>query len=958
MLKNVTDLKSDDFGKGLNTNSNILSLEKNQSPNIMDVKVNFDESIEKRLGTNTLNAVVIAQSGGAGFSPDSGNTLKTSIQAFWPLDEDAGNRNDIISTHTLQNGNNVLQAAGIKRYSALFASANSNYLLITNTSTLATGDVDFSMSAWFYLNTTGERTIIAKRDLGTALDASTKLLAHFNGANSSTTLTDISASAHTLTANGSAAINTTFAQFGSGSLDLNGSATANVSITGTTSDFDLQGSDFTFEVFLRPTSNGQVTWYEQMLSDGSNQYLQLYLTQVAGILYPAVDCSSSGTTAFSGSGSIAISTAAWTHLAVVKSNKAVSFYTNGSQNGLITGTGSLAAGTYFVRLGVNLDSSGNPGAQRFLGQLDEFRFSTTPRYMGASFTVPTKEFGSSNDYEYWMYINTDNIVNFRVSSSGAAENATVLATSFGAVSTATWYNAVAWHDSINNNIGISVNLSVTTAAYSSGVRSGSAPFVLGAISNGSSAFMDGRIDETGFWKKVLSAQERSDLYNLGTGNTYQLAFGRDSWGSFDFGATNLRWVVAAAGTGLYASSNLGITWVNIATDRTATYQSFERSKASLIATSDNYDRPLQWAGSAGTFATLLNTSAPLCKYAVNFQGFLILLNSNARKRIFAYEDENTQLTAAWTNNFDLPSSADDEITGSIVLRKNLYVSTRYSLYRVTYIGGNPDWSFKKIKDFGYVPHTMQVISLKDIGEVAVGLDWGRHLRLFDGSDDKIISTDIENDNTMCDFAMEKISYALSGLTISHSMLDKNENVYKLCVAIGADSMATTHMLNFDGRTMAFYPYQNMPFNTMVMAESGKRLFPLAFDRSGYCHIIDSGNLDAGITPINEVYDSPFLFEKSPSAISKSQRIDFYFTRSSAGTLYYQERVDFSAIFKPRDQFTITNDTTKVQIKKPIDIPQTAGVYQYRLTTSAGTADPWILNRTDYFLHGLGIGDSK
>lgn len=732
MLKKVTDLSSSDFSKGLNTNTNILSLEKNETPNCMDVVINHDLSIEKRLGTSTQNALVIAMSGAAGFSPDSSNSLVSNLKAYWKLDELSGSRSDSISSHTLTDVNGVTKAGGIKDGAANFVAANSTYLFINNTATLATGDVDFSISTWIYLNTSGvQQAIIGKRD-------------------------------------------------------------------------------------------------------------------------------------------------------------------------------------------------------------------------DAPFT----------DAEYYLLITPSNVVRWAVTSNGTTIADVVDANSFGALNTGTWYNVVAWHDT-GDFIGVSVNLSVNSASYSGGLRAGTAPFVIGAVGDANfTDFFTGRIDETGVWKKVLSPTDRINLYNSGTGNTYARAFDQQTWASFDFGASNLRWLTVAAGTGIYASSNLGVTWVNIATDRTATYQYLDRSKNALIATSDNYDTVLQWGGSANTFATILNPSAPLAKFSVNFQGFLILLNSATRKRGFFYEDENLQATNAWSNNFDIPSSADDEVTGSVVLRKQLYVSTRYSLFRVSFIGGNPDWSFRKIKDWGYVPRTMKVISLQDVGEVAVGLDWSRKLRLFDGTDDKIISTNIEADNDMCDFSMDKISFALSGLTISHAQVDANENVYKLCVAIGADSQSTTHTLNFDGRIQAFYPYQNTPFNTMCMAESANRRRLLAFDRSGYCHIVDSGNLDANRSAINDVFDSPFLYEKSPSSLSKNQKIDLFLSPTSSGTIFIQDRVDFDSTFKLRDSFAMSSNLTKVQIRKGIDIPQTAQIYQWRLTSSMNTADPWVLNRIDYFLHNMGIGENK
>ena len=560
-----------------------------------------------------------------------------------------------------------------------------------------------------------------------------------------------------------------------------------------------------------------------------------------------------------------------------------------------------------------------------------------------------------------------------VLSNGAVSPISIRAESFGTVSLNTWYNIVVWQLT-NSHVGISVNRSVNTESLLGGINSSNSVFPIGfgrrvnsdnTVFTGRS-FWDGRIDESGFWTRVLDATDRANLYAGGSGNTYTGASEALSWASFDFGASGVRWMTVCAGTGIMASSNLGTTFVNISTSRTANYQYLDRSKNVLIATSDSYDRTLYWAGSAGTFAVnLAVNSAPQAKFSVNYQGFCILLNSMdsngvISNRRFSYVDENLQLTSAWPDGFDLPSSADDEITGPFILNKFLYVSTKYRIFRLNYTGGNPDWQYIQVKNFGYVPRTMKVFTLKQ-GQVCVGLDWSRRLRAFDGYDDQIISDNVENDNDYCDFAMQKISLAGSGLVISNAEFDPNEQEYRLNVAIGAQSTQTTHALVLNARTLAIYPYSNQPFNTMCVAESAGQQYLMAFDRSGFCHVLNSGNLDVS-TPINEIYDSPLFFNKTPSAVTKNKQITFYFGHDSCGTIYFQERFDFSRIYSPmrplRDysgKAELLGTESTLQLVRSTDIPSVQNIYQFRLTTSAGTADPWTLNHFDYFSTGLGYG---
>lgn len=460
---------------------------------------------------------------------------------------------------------------------------------------------------------------------------------------------------------------------------------------------------------------------------------------------------------------------------------------------------------------------------------------------------------------------------------------------------------------------------------------------------------------------------------LGTNTRNQVSLSQSSgtigvttagWASFDFGSgsNNIRWYCVGAGTAVWASSDMGVSFVRISSSRSATYQYFDRSKNILVMTTDAYDPVLFWPGSAGTFAATLNVSAPLCKLSINFNGFLILLNSNTRKRGFFYENENTQLTGGFDGvlttggSFDIPSSFDDEITAVFTLYNKLFVSTRYSIWGVTFQGGNPDWGYKLIKNWGFVPRTVDKMYYTEIGEVAVGLDWNRRLRIFDGYEEKIVSDKVENDNKLCDFSTRKISYAGSGLIVSFGKTDDNEQVYKLGVALGETTSQVTHFLCLNGRTASLYPYDyvNVGLMTMCMAESANRRYLLAVDQSGWVHMMDSGNLDRNTYAVNDVLDSPLFYEKSPSQTSKTSKIDFYFSVNSAGKVFYRDAIDFSNIFTDRYSFNITSGG-KIQHNETIDIPSTQNTYQYRLTSSSATTAPWELNRTDFFLSGLGIG---
>ena len=131
--------------------------------------------------------------------------------------------------------------------------------------------------------------------------------------------------------------------------------------------------------------------------------------------------------------------------------------------------------------------------------------------------------------EYLLFHNqTDhapnNTFSWSISSTGAAYT-TLDANTFGAAAINVWYLVVGWHDSVANQIGISVNDTADTAAYATGVFDSATVFRIGTLANAVYT-MNGRIGPTMFWKSagggggVLTAAQRTALYNSGAGLTY------------------------------------------------------------------------------------------------------------------------------------------------------------------------------------------------------------------------------------------------------------------------------------------------------------------------------------------------------------------------------------------------------------------------------------------------------
>ncbi len=129
---------------------------------------------------------------------------------------------------------------------------------------------------------------------------------------------------------------------------------------------------------------------------------------------------------------------------------------------------------------------------------------------------------SGNHAEYYLFYQGSSS-QFRLEVYGATgfgSQGAVNATTFGSVSTGTWYMVTAWHDATNNQVGIAVNAGTAdTAGHSAGVIDGNGSFKIGADAFAADYF-DGLIDQVGLWKRVLTSGERTSLYNSGNGLSY------------------------------------------------------------------------------------------------------------------------------------------------------------------------------------------------------------------------------------------------------------------------------------------------------------------------------------------------------------------------------------------------------------------------------------------------------
>ena len=84
-------------------------------------------------------------------------------------------------------------------------------------------------------------------------------------------------------------------------------------------------------------------------------------------------------------------------------------------------------------------------------------------------------------------------------------------------SASTWYHLLAWVDATAGTMNLKVNNGTTSSIAVSAIQTSGALFRIGGASN---SLMNGLVDEVGFWKRVLTAAEITQLYNGGSGYAF------------------------------------------------------------------------------------------------------------------------------------------------------------------------------------------------------------------------------------------------------------------------------------------------------------------------------------------------------------------------------------------------------------------------------------------------------
>ena len=186
-------------------------------------------------------------------------------------------------------------------------------------------------------------------------------------------------------------------------------------ITGSNSDLFPSGSNQrTYEFWVYYNSSGAATNSIMFRSYTSDYYgLYLYISGNNGYPGAFTQANGGGGTEKTLTSDTALSNG-WNHVAYTWDSTVISIYLNGTRTGTADHTGSTFGDSGDIRIGVNTSGSDT------LRYIDDVRISSTLRYTGTSYTVPTAEF--VEDSNTLFMLKSDYIASDAIGSDSSGNN--------------------------------------------------------------------------------------------------------------------------------------------------------------------------------------------------------------------------------------------------------------------------------------------------------------------------------------------------------------------------------------------------------------------------------------------------------------------------------------------------------------------------------------------------------
>ena len=429
----------------------------------------------------------------------------------------------------------------------------------------------------------------------------------------------------------------------------------------------------------------------------------------------------------------------------------------------------------------------------------------------------------------------------------------------------------------------------------------------------------------------------------------------------DFGVTgsNHKQVIHI-GSNVYSMQALNGSLVSLRSGAPLTRSRNAAVKNILIQTYDDLSAAYYWDGVAASMSQL-SINAPGFRHALEYYGYLLACGQPLNPMRITYESTSTMINGGFNNYFTLgPAPNDDIITSTFILNGRAYIGTKYSIFRLSFVGGVTVFDYKQtVTGIGIVPNTLQLIFTLQFGQVAMFMGYDRQLYIFDGSNVRPLSEKFFYANMDTIIAMEYVDEAYR--ENSCAAFDPVRRTYRVLVTRKGDQ-TNNYMLNvnvqnlmvnqyFPAQNFGYYPYDNMKFSSMSYCyDQINRQFLIAVDYAGNVYKLFTDVTTDNGAPIVEYFDTA-IFKVKEHTVTKGATLDIYFIPAGNYSLQLWERLDLDRtwqrrrpdvpMYNGRDRFIGVNGALGKNmvlgpdqeiIPQGISISSTFNNYQFRLTS--------------------------
>ncbi len=348
--------------------------------------------------------------------------------------------------------------------------------------------------------------------------------------------------------------------------------------------------------------------------------------------------------------------------------------------------------------------------------------------------------------------------------------------------------------------------------------------------------------------------------------------------------------------------------------------------------------------------------APSGKYNAIWQNYLWIANTSALPDSLFYSNAVDPTTWASASDYvTIKTPGDIGITGLAVMRGRLYVFKKWSIHRVTYLGGTPLLDVSEVKSTVGTssPRTIRNVEIPGEGEVLIFLGSDSQLYKFDGYNSTPISEAISTYNGISTYCMigDGTNYGINPATLAqcHSVDYARRHHYILWFCKDNDTTPKDGIV-WDYFANTFWPVHldqdgSDIFNVSCISDDG------AGQRKCYTagltnlYLWDTGNTDdAGNI---DAYWVSSKLDLGSEVVKKDIRNINLTMNSTVATPKFQYRCDWESAFSTAQ--TLVASTRE----HTYDIPRFEEIFQFKFRDDS-TAAAFELIRATLIAEKIGM----